>query len=520
MLSRLRFFLYRQIVSAFTWIAFRTQKVYPLAPPTDGPVRFRPYASAFPGMPIAGIYDPEEFPPSDMAGPRLRGMKVGKVLLGLASKLAPSVTPPVPTDEAAYLRIVYPFFFRKAWPRAPRTPRELSAPGADLLATLAVQGPFASYLRRGAASDAQGGDATTADHYVLDLSWMLDYPVRPGLAVPGGLAVLEARDGALRTAAIRRRDGEAVRPGSQGYAGASTALLAALNEDLTTFRHNLSTHLTTLTSFALASTNRLPASHPVRRLLHHTFHTVLIGNREVAQFQMSGPAGFSSTIFSHDAPVVARMGGDRLKRFDFWEFEPPTQFARRGTTETPFAYPYRDNVMRAWAVTRAYTTRYVQLYYASDAALQDDRALSAWIDDLDRLLPNGVSRPAAGDRRDWLARVCATLLHLSSVEHDVLNNVVWDYSTLSWIIPTLAPESGTPMDQRRAFDLVATIIGTWKPYNMLLTANAPSLALDEGARVVMQRWIDELAALQREMDQDPGRPDLTYPKNWNPSISN
>ena len=42
------------------------------------------------------------------------------------------------------------------------------------------------------------------------------------------------------------------------------------------------------------------------------------------------------------------------------------------------------------------------------------------------------------------------------------------------------------MDQRRAFDLIATIIGTWKPYNMLLTADIPKLALDPAAAAVMQ----------------------------------
>ena len=43
---------------------------------------------------------------------------------------------------------------------------------------------------------------------------------------------------------------------------------------------------------------------------------------------------------------------------------------------------------------------------------------------------------------DWLARVCATLIHVSSVEHDIVNNVVWNYSTLGWQIPTVVPLSG------------------------------------------------------------------------------
>ena len=111
MVARLRFFLYRQLVGFFTWLAFRTQKVYRLEPPAGGAVRFRPYATAFPGMPIGGIYDAEDFPASDAAGPRLRRIRLTHVLFGLADKLAPRTTDPVPADERTFLGVVYPSFF-------------------------------------------------------------------------------------------------------------------------------------------------------------------------------------------------------------------------------------------------------------------------------------------------------------------------------------------------------------------------------------------------------------------------
>jgi hypothetical protein len=517
---RLRFFLYRATIAFFTWLAFRGQRVRPLAPPAGGALRFRPYAAAFPGMPIGRIHDPEDFPPSDEAAPRLRRMKMSHVLFGLADRLAPRRTPPVPQDEAAFLRVVYPFFFRRAWGRPPRAPRVLVDPRTDVVAELAVRGPFASYLRRATEHDVRAGRAASTEQYAVDLFWLLDYEAARGLRPPGGLAVLDVRAGTLRTAAIHRRHGSGVRPESPDFPHVRAALLAGMNEDLTTFRHNLATHLATLTSFALASTNRLPPEHPVRRLLHHAFHTVLIGNREVAEFQLSGPAGFSARIFSHEAPVLARMADDYLARFDVWDLEPPTQFARRGTTETPFDYPYRDNVMQVWHVTRGYVESYLRLYYADDGAVREDRSVAAWLDELDRLVPNGIGRPAAGLTRDWLGRLCAMLLHLSTAEHDVLNNVVWDYATIGWIVPTVAPESGAAMDGRRAFDLVATIIGTWKPYNMLLTADVPSLACDARGRAVMKQWIDRLGDVQATMQAAGARPDLSYPANWNVSISN
>jgi hypothetical protein len=274
-----------------------------------------------------------------------------------------------------------------------------------------------------------------------------------------------------------------------------------------------------MTPFAVATQRRLGPDHPVRRLLHHCFHTVLVGNREVGLLQLGGPRGFAARIFSHDHATIARMADDYLARLDVWDLEPPTQFASRGTTTTPFAYPYRDNVLELWGPTRRYAEDYLRLYLDDDSPTADTD-LAAWIDDLDRLLPNGIRRP--GDRLDiaWLARVCATVIHLSTVEHDVLNNLTWDYSTPGWIVPAVVPLTGERMDQRRAFELLATLIVTWKPYNMLLTTDLPAIANDARGAAVMATWLDALRGIQRAMVARGDGPGLTYPANLNVSISN
>ena len=375
LVDQARFWLYRNVIALKEWHEFRATEIIPLAAPTEGRVEYRPFTEVHPGMPIRGLYEAVTFPAEDRAGPRLRRIRLGRRALDLLTVLAPRHTPPIPRDIDAFLSVVYPLGYRRAWPTAPAVPPELAQPEADVLAELAVRAPFGSYLRRSASGAGEGT-------YEIDLRWMNAYPVREGLAPPGGLARFAVRDGHLGTVSVQQ-DGV---PADLARA----ALLAGLNEDLTTFRHNLSTHLTTLTSFALATANGLGARHPVRRLLHHCFHTVLIGNVEVAEFQVGRPRGFSSTIFSHEGPVLVGMADDHVARYDFWDFEPDTQFARRGTTETPFAYPYRDNVLRLWAATAAYVEDYLRLYYAGDAAVAADPQLT--------LLDRGA-RPPPSPRR-------------------------------------------------------------------------------------------------------------------------
>ena len=39
--------------------------------------------------------------------------------------------------------------------------------------------------------------------------------------------------------------------------------------------------------------------------------------------------------------------------------------------------------------------------------------------------------------REGLERICSVFIHTSTVTHDQLNNVVWNYSTLNFMIPTV-----------------------------------------------------------------------------------
>ena len=210
--TNLRFSLYRSIVGLFTLLSFKTQRVQALRPPVETKARFQPFADAFPEMPLPGVFDAVDFPAADV--PRLKRIALTKKMLALAGRIAPSRTDPVPNDEQSFAAAVYPRSFRKAWSRPPQVPTELDRD--DVVAALAVQGPFASYLR-----------AEPDGTYTIDLSWMLDYDTAPGLLAPGGRATLAAEDGRLRIVALDRDGDDVPLADWRGRQPERDALLAA-----------------------------------------------------------------------------------------------------------------------------------------------------------------------------------------------------------------------------------------------------------------------------------------------------
>ncbi len=511
MLEGVRFSLYRNIVARFMTRGFATHPVEPLAQPVDTTIDHVGHDELFPELPLPPVRVATSFLPNDDDAKRRRLIWQRTHFLEVLVKLQPRRTPPVPTDEATFVRTLYHPSYRRVWPRAPVLPPELKG-DADVIAQLAVRGPYASFLRRATSAEVAAGEAAE-DEYVIDLADYRDHAVHDGLLRPGGKAVLSAGPDGLTTRAVLRDD-------DLPPELARRAFLAGLNEELTTFRHNLCLHNVLMTDMAIATINNLPARHPVRRVLQHTFHTLLIGNRENVSGQLAGPLSFAVTLFSHPAEEVSAIAAKRMAAFDPFDFEPDEQFARRGTTQTPFPYPYRDNVLELWAATFDYVTSYVALYYADDESVRADPALAAWADALDALLPRPLTRPDGGLTRDWVARLCATVIHLSVAEHDILNNVVWDYSTFSWVVPTVAPANGQQMDQLRAFDFITTLFLTWRPFNMLFDSHIESMAPDEPGRKVMLAWLDRLREIQSAMEARGKDPSLAYPANFNISVTN
>jgi hypothetical protein len=198
MLTQLRFELYKLMMSLAQESGFREQVVYPLELPIRERIEVEPLAPELPRLLRA-----RNFPVGEHAEQRYRRFRRSGPLFRLPSRLAPARTTPIASDLDGFLRQTYPERYRRIWPYPPTLPAELAG-GDDMLASLAVKGPFARYLCQAEAADlapATGGRAATLD-YVIDMRAFEDHPAKPGLMRPGGIALFGVEGSRLRTRGI------------------------------------------------------------------------------------------------------------------------------------------------------------------------------------------------------------------------------------------------------------------------------------------------------------------------------
>ena len=163
-------------------------------------------------------------------------------------------------------------------------------------------------------------------------------------------------------------------------------------------------------------------------------------------------------------------------------------------------------------------SRYIDHYYKEDKDLTLDHELKAWYQELDERFPNGVKSYAKDLSKETIKKLSCLYIFNSTVAHDNLNNVVWNYITLNQYIPTMVPKSGKLQSVDTSFDFLLTILVTWKPFNMLFE-DFSSIALDPEGKALMRSFNERLKTHQSELDKDPSQIGRIYPRNLNYSVS-
>lgn len=181
-------------------------------------------------------------------------------------------------------------------------------------------------------------------------------------------------------------------------------------------QHELLTHLCythlSMEAFAIATPRRLPANHPVYRLLKPHFRFLLaINTRGNAILLGEGAAIDALMAPTREASIAVMNRAYRDRSFESYAL--PTDLKHRGI-EAEFLsdYPYRDDAQLLWDAIHRYVTAYLQRYYPDDLTIQQDTHLQAWAAELGAPLETR-SRTEFAKAPDWVSPEIAAEVGLS-----------------------------------------------------------------------------------------------------------
>ena len=473
---------------------FRAAKPLVVPVPQDLP-RVQPvsFARAYPKTPISGIVVAHRAPKDEY---RLHVLAVKRLQLGLYRTVSPMQPglPPIDADPQRALAAAYPARHERLY-RRPVRPPEYDAPdqpgGVDL-GGLAVASPYACYLAR---------DDTGA--LVWDLTGLAGFEIYDGLVPPAVRVEFELQPDRRRVEAVRiSSELGASSAGDERWDDSVRLAMCAVSTHASLVRHFNWVHLVVGGPLAIVTHNELPADHPVTRLLRPHLYATHFGNQIVTIDQMERDGDFEN-MFSFTHGGMCKLFETTAGQFDLRWFNPVLDAELRGIDALPIDTPAQDNRVEIMGVIRDHVTRYLALYYPTDDALRDDRSLTRWLDELERVIPHGV-RELAGEPVSvaGAAELIATLVYMGAVEHEIIDSGMWDYQLWSDVQPVRVRRDG----QRVPLDVYQRLVNWNFSLNVdrtLLTTDFSGLALDPAGAEAFRRFRSDLLELQRTLDAEP-----------------
>lgn len=389
--------------------------------------------------------------------------------------------------------------------RPPTLPLECQ--GSVDLGQIAVRGPYAGYLQR-------VGD----DNYEWNLQGLTQYE-HLGHLYHLGVRVSFRRTASASGLAVSQIDSTlgTSKPGDVSWPLAKKIALCALSTHTTLVRHWNWTHLIAGESISVATRNALPESHPLCRLLWpHVFGTHQ-SNRFGSLAQL-GPGGDYGAVFSFTDRGLYRLCDDSYKTYHFSVSDPRVDAATRGLADAAFDLPTQRNLEALFDVLHAHARRYIGLYYATDEGVQQNAPIGQWLEELNRLIPNGVARSVHALTRDSLARVVAGILYLVTAYHETVGAQLWNYQLWTQAQPVRIFKDG----RRESLDVYQRLVNMNYLLHVIRTPlinDFTPLALDEAGRQAFRDFQANLQDLQRRMEREPWAVWKLYPDNLEANIN-
>ncbi|HEY7308990.1 MAG TPA: lipoxygenase family protein [Gemmataceae bacterium] len=217
-----------------------------------------------------------------------------------------------------------------------------------------------------------------------------------------------------------------------------------------TITHLGRTHLL-VEPFVIATCRHLASNHPLGLLLGPHFEGTLAIN-DMAQRHLINAGGIVDELLAGTIDSSRGLTVKGLQNYAFNDGMLLQTLRDRGVEDANALpnYPYRDDSLLYREAIRRWVTAYLELYYQSDADVQQDAELTAWCKELlaqDGGRVSGLGQNGAIGTRDYLADVVTHILFTSSVQHAAVNFPQYD---LMSYVPNMPLACFAPAPQAKA----------------------------------------------------------------------
>ncbi len=177
--------------------------------------------------------------------------------------------------------------------------------------------------------------------------------------------------------------------------------------------------------FVAATHRRLSENHPLRILLLPHFEGTVFINWAAQEFLIA-PEGAVDQLLTATIQSDRKFAADTLKSLSFNERMLPRDLETRGVMSSRLEYPYRDDAEDVWEAIKGWVTKYLLIYYDSNADVQNDTELQAWA--LEIASGNGGRVHDFGQESDgriytlgYLADAVTMIIFTASAQHAAVN---------------------------------------------------------------------------------------------------
>jgi hypothetical protein len=421
--------------------------------------------------------------------------------------------PPISADPHVALKRAFNGLRRRLF-HDPELPAEYL--GSPDLGSLAVRGPYACYTRRRRKNAP----------WEWDLRMLDEYEHHPGL-VKLGSRVLFREDPVRRSLQAYRiecalgKGRRAITPTHPEWDQACKIALCAATTHLSLVRHFNWVHLAGGAQLAIATRNRLTRNHPLFRLLWPYIFGTMQSNDMVTRGQMARGGDFETT-FSLTFKGMCDLFDDTYGQYRHSLNDPGTEGNSRHVRGASFDTPTQQNLEELFDLIHNFVCDYLEIYYPRSATganhLRRNPEVLAWINELNRLVPNGVGLNPKTFTWAEFARMVAGQLYLVTAQHEILGSFMWNYQLWTHRQPARIYHDFRcePLDVYQRLVNANYILNV---HRRALMHNFNDLALDDQARAAMLRFHSELLELQAKMDSHPRAVWRVYPRDLKVNIN-